>query len=724
MPTLAPINKDSKEPVVINGDTVEYSETAKTASAEGNVLITYQNMVLTCKRAVFHIDTKEVYSEGDVKLTQGDNYFNGERIVYNFETKTGTVLKPHVYFAPTYYGGGEKTDKVSETEYTIKRGYVTTCDKEHPHYRVQSKQLKVYLDDKVVARNITFYIWDTPIFYFPYFKVSLKDKKPAVTVIPGRSKDWGYFVLTSWRYRFNDDAKAKFHVDYREKRGFAGGANLNYDTHTMGAGILRTYYVNESGKYTWSGREGKEIDEMSENKDRYRVQLRHKWQMDPETLTVTEVNKQSDANIVKDYFRKEFQREMSTNTYVSMIRTENNYTTSFLAQKRINNYESKIEYLPQVKFQTRSLKIGQTNFYYEGSAQADNVANRSPAPSDSDFEAARIDTKNQLSYVTNIFSWLSVRPFSGTQQTWYSRDISGSRSLMRGDFFTGIDFNSRFSRIYDVKSNIFNMEINKLRHIIAPTVSYGYTHKPTVHRSKIQQFDALDSLGYVNVISPSIENKLQTKRMVGGKLEAVDLARFIVSTGYNFGFDPKRGGRLSDYGMTFEAKPYNWMRMLSNATYNPHWQRFEKFSFNIVGNPEGFDNPYLREQVYTDLTRKRWSYGAGYRWENDISSQLEGEVMFNLTPKWKITAYERFDFKRYITDSSGSTKKMINKFAEQEYRLSRDLHCWIGEFLYNVSKENGHTFMIVFRLKAFPEMPIEFEQNYKSPMFGSRMPGK
>jgi len=133
-------NKDSKEPVIINGDTVEYNEAGKTASANGNVSIIYQDLKVTCRKAIFHSDTKEVIAEGDVILTQDKNYFKGEKVVYNIETKTGTVIKPNVFIDPTFYGGGEKAEKLDKDHYYIKRGFVTTCEREHPHYRVQSKQ--------------------------------------------------------------------------------------------------------------------------------------------------------------------------------------------------------------------------------------------------------------------------------------------------------------------------------------------------------------------------------------------------------------------------------------------------------------------------------------------------------------------------------------------------------------------------------------------------------
>ncbi|MDP3786218.1 MAG: putative LPS assembly protein LptD [Candidatus Omnitrophota bacterium] len=716
-PSFSPVSKDSKEPVVINGDTVEYSETGKTASATDNVVITYQDMKLTCRQAVFHIDTKEVYAEGDVFLTQGQNYFKGDRMVYNMDTKTGTVLNSSVFIEPWFYGGGEKAEKVSVNDYFIKRGHVTTCDKPQPHYRVQSKRLKVYLGDKVTANDILLFVDKVPIFYFPYYSHSLKDEHPGVTIIPGRAKNWGYFLLTSWRYYFNDDFRGRVLIDYREKRDFAYGVNLNYRIPDMGDGILRTYFITErkSEGWTWSLQDQ---PKKGGQQNRWRAALRHRWEMDPLTLGTFEYNKMSDANVIKDYFMRDWQRDMVANTYASIIRTDENYTTSALVQKRVNRFDSTVEYLPKLDFTTRSLKIGPTNFYYEGDGSFASLAKKFPMPSDLNYFAKRVDTKNQLQYQANLLGWLSLTPFVGTQQTWYNEDLERESNTIRGSFFTGIGMNTRFYRVYDIKSNLFDMEINKLRHIISPTVSYSYKHRPTVSRDKLKQFDGIDTIGFVNAISPSIENKLQTKREIGGKLQAVDLARFIVGTNYDFGFEEKKGGRLSNYNLSFEATPYNWMRMLANSTYNPHVARFESFSFNIVGDPYGaIGTTGLSETVYTDIEKEKWSYGGSYRWNNNVNSQLEGELMFNITPKWKFTTYQRFDIKAFA-----SGKKLINKPGEQEYRLSRDLHCWIGELVYNVSRNSGHTIWVMFRLKAFPDMPLEFERRYYPPNFGTLLP--
>lgn len=724
--SFAVFAEEKKEPVVINGDAVEYLEEGKVATATGNVVIAYQDMKLTCKRAVFHVDTKEAYAEGDVVLTQAENYFKGEHVVYNFETKTGTVLKAKGHIEPWFYCAGDKAEKVGDTEYRLKRSYITTCNKPRPHYRLQSRQINVYLGEKVTAKHILFFVENTPLLYMPYYSHPLNENRPRVTIIPGMNKEWGLFLLSAWRYYLNEDFKGRIHLDYREKRDFASGFDLFYGIPNMGEGTMRTYYTHErrlQRKRAWKRWADPEDDLPTQEKERFRIQLRHKWQMDPSTLATVEYNKMYDPDFIKDYFKRDFQRDMTNNTYASVIRTDRYFTTSFLAQKRVNRFDSAVEYLPELKLNTRSLRLRDTNFYYTGEVSGANIDRKFASPTDLDDDVRRVHTDNQLAYQTVLFNWLSVRPFTGTKQTWFSKDRDGSQDVFRGDFYTGVDFSTRFYRTFNVKSNILNMEIDKLRHIVSPTIKYNYTHDPTIPSSRLQQFDGVDSLSFQSVVSPSIENKLQTKRTVGGKIQAVDIVRLVVGTNYNFGFKEDKGSRLSNYDLSLESRPYNWMRLLSNAVYNPHKDKFESFSFNIAGDPDAdLDNINLREEAYSDIGKKRWSYGGGYRWSNDVSSQLEGELMFNITPKWKLTTYQRFDFKKFVSDPSSGTRKIINDQAEHEYRLSRDLHCWIVELVYNVTREQGDTIWVIFRLKAFPEVPLEYEKAYNRPKFGSQLP--
>ena len=57
---------------------------------------------------------------------------------------------------------------------------------------------------------------------------------------------------------------------------------------------------------------------------------------------------------------------------------------------------------------------------------------------------------------------------------------------------------------------------------------------------------------------------------------------------------------------------------------------------------------------------------------------------------------------------------------EYQYTLRRDLHDWLAELVYRVDREFGEELYFTLTLKAYPEMPIEFEDSYHQPKIGSQ----
>ena len=82
---------------------------------------------------------------------------------------------------------------------------------------------------------------------------------------------------------------------------------------------------------------------------------------------------------------------------------------------------------------------------------------------------------------------------------------------------------------------------------------------------------------------------------------------------------------------------------------------------------------------------------------------MTGEIILDLIKGWSFTVYQRLQFK------GNSLVK------EQTYKLSKELHCWIFDVNYNVLREKGETIWFALRLKAFPEMAIDYNQNYHEP---------
>ncbi len=751
---------DARRPVVVNGDRVEYQTDQQRVIGLGHVVVTYGDVIMTCDRLVVFTETRDAYAEGHVRVSEGEQRLEAERMLYNFETRSGVALDAEAAVTgfASWYGRGEEARKLLSHELVVDRGYITSCDFDEPHYRIRARRIEIFLEDKVVARKVVFQVGRRSLFYLPYYSYSLKDDRPKVTVIPGKQKDWGFYTLTAARYELNQNAKGYIRNDYRERRGWAQGVDYLYHSDNWGDGKIRWYRVIE--------RRRDRPQDQSGEAYRWRLQYRHKGYIldDEDTLATIEFHKQKDPLFLRDYYRREeFETDQNPLSYGSVVRSKPGYSLGLLVQPRANRFNSQLEYLPQLKWEVRNQPIwrwfagGDTldshrlglvesdgesaagassrflnqwwkGFHYSGEDSLSVMTNEHASPTTQQENATRFDSLHQLSYPTRLAGWLSATPKVGVRQTWYDRSALGNeRDLLRGQFSTGIDFSTKFYKIFDYTGEPLGMPINLLRHVITPTLGYEYAPKPTLPPERLTVFDGIDGLDRRHTVSIGLENKLQTKRMAtvrtsreekeytktdveramrlapdteGPKLfQSVDLARFLLSGGYSL--KPEDGSRFTTVGADLELRPMDWCYFEADASYDPRTLDVQAANFDFYTLPNDV---------------RRWQIGLGHRYEQNRTTQWTGEWTYFLSPKWKIRAYERFNWKRI----KPTGRKRINELVEQEYTLTRDLHCWVAELNYNITRDFGESIWIIFRLKGFPDLPVELTTSYHQPKLGSQ----
>jgi len=680
-----------KEPIIVNGDNVEYFNEKKMVTGTGSISIKYKDIELTCDKITVYLDTREAIAEGNVRVTQQGTTFTGERMNYNFETKKGTVLGGELASRP-FYGKAQQADKVAnKDEYRLERGYATTCDLDEPHYRVQARHVEVYLGDKIVAKHIVLFIKNVPVLYFPYYVQSLKQRKSQVTVMAGKKSDWGYYALTSYRYHVSDKLMGDLLLDYRSKKGMglAAGANTYYDFGELGKGAFKFYVTKEDGDNE---------THLSEIYKRYRYQARHFWDIGSgsDTQMLLELNKLSDVNVIRDYFYNEYD-EMGPNpdNYLTFITKKPDYTAEFLMRTRLNKFQDVVERLPQYTINIYNMNIiKNAPFYYTGSAAAAYLTHQLPANGTVQKapEVVRFDANNQLSYMIQLFRTLNMTPYVGTEDTYYSRTLGGETNRIRTVFNAGINNSVKFYRIFDVTTNFLGLDINKLRHVITPTANYIYTHQPAIGPQKLVQMDEIDAVDKQNHITLGLENRLQTKRH--GK--SVDLATLYINSDYAFRLKKDQvtiyKEKFTNLNFRLELIPYEWFYSVCELAYNTKNSAVSTASIDVAGSG-GRD----------------WYLAARYEYQKElegIQNFVTADIGYRFNDKWWMRAYERFSV-------------LKGSFPEQEYTLYRDLHCVVAELTLNIQPhENVANIWFVLRLKAFPETPIGLKRAYSRPRFG------
>ena len=673
-----------KEPVSveINGDNVEYSVDGNKVIAKGNVVIIRGDSKLTADTVDFSRTTNLAHAKGHVRLIMKQGEIKGDEVTFNFETMTGDFHGAKI-FADPYYGAGEDIVKVSDKKMELKRGYLTTCDLDKPHFHLFAPKVDIYPQDKIVARNIRLVIGSVPVFYIPRMTQRLDDKKPWFTFVPGYKKDWGMFLLTQSRYYINDHLQGVVHVDGREKKSVAWGVDAKYKTDSYGDGIIRTYYMNEltmDRKRFWQPKINKTIA-----RERFKSEWRHKWDIDKKTNLILQYYKLSDSSILKDYFNKEYQKDSSPRTFMTLTKSFPQGVLSFQLEGRVNNFESKTVRLPEIRYDLSSVKVGDTGFFIQNTSSFANLASKSPSPTEVRLETKRLDTDNELSYPMKVWIF-EMQPFIGERFTYYSKTKDPDEyNSIRGIFRTGAMLSTKFYRIYEVESHFLGGEIKNLRHIITPTVLYKYQRDPTRTSDQLDIFDSIDSMTRIHSINFGLENKFQTKR----KGTSVDLFRVLVSTDFRLKENPGTGG-FDQVKADMDFKPVDWLTLYFDSNYDTRHDRLSTANFDLYINGG-----------------KKWTLGFGKRLERNVDDQVTAQIEYKFNPKWKIKVYERFD-------TEHGTQK------EQSFTVTRDLHEWDLDMLYSEKRGSGSEILLVFTLKAFPEIGFDLGSGFNKRKAGSQ----
>ncbi len=698
----APETAKVEKPLKIQGDAVEYFYEKNRARGEGNIKIDYEGWVLTADSVEVDMKTKEAWAKGNVILTQPGAKYSGEDIHVDFGQKTAEIKDLKAVLAPSYRGRAASLERTAgdKEAYLLRDAYITTCDEStdcvdgSPQYRLESREIEYYPNDRLVMKHVILRLRNVPLFYIPVLVLPIKnfDRFP-IQVELGTTSEWGAFALTKVRYYANKDHDGNVLLDVRENQGFAWGVEHFYRSETFGRGALRTYFADddcfESG------------DDCSRAKDhavptasRYRIQDRHRARIDEATSLTFELNKLSDEYMIQDYFyREEFERIAFPDNYVSIVRATDDYSASLLSRYRVDDFIPVVERLPEFHFDTHTRAIGDSNFYFRNEDQF-TWLNRTFKDLDSEEQnedAGRGDVRNRLSYALKAGD-VAITPFVGMRNTYYTRNMDGDeRTFLRNNAEAGVDASTKLFKVYDASFHQWGIDIDQMRHILTPTVSYFYQSRPTYEKDKLFQFDRLDTLDHESMMTVDFENKLQIKHRRDPSNPESDMlmrefVRSIVS--FEFVMPQMDTNKLHQILTETTFSPWTWLSTTVDTRYSAEFDRFEEANI--------------------DLTHERGplKLGIGQRFLYDTSNQTTAHAEWRMNPEWKFGVYERFDFARDSASDGGRN----NEF---EFVVERDnFYCWTVRLIYNRSHdENG--FYVTFTPSAFPENSFRRMQHYR-----------
>lgn len=486
--------EEPETPFDIRAGRMEY--TNNTLMASGGVTGRFDNVVITADHLSGNPDTGDLKIEGDIHFEKDDVIWNGSSLDYNYITQTGYFGPSSLDFDPVLMSV-DHIERVSTNEYLLRGATLTTCQRDHPHYRVHLREARLVDEEYIKAKGATFYIGDVPVFYFPYWRQKLTAS--IFTFGYGFNSEWGTYGMVKATVPMDRHITAVSDVNFYSRRGVGLGLGFLWD-YPKNTGNVEGFYLNDhdpTAKY----------DVPGVGTDRYRFKLEELYRFSNQQYINTKWNYLSDPVIRKEFFRPEYHRYAQPENYASWVYGNSHVGTEAFVNYRLNDFydnTDRIEYSADL-YRTR---IGSTPFYIQSEnsiAHLDRVYSETNTLDN--LDSVRLDSANTL-YMPQRYGFISVVPRASYRSTYYSQNPTNTSDQYRGIAGGGVEVSMQATKVLSERERWYG---KGLRHKIEPYFNYIYEDS-SVKANRLYQFDTIDMLDDENKVAIGLRNVLQTKR--------------------------------------------------------------------------------------------------------------------------------------------------------------------------------------------------------------------
>jgi LPS-assembly protein len=692
------------------------------ATARDNVAIHIGDTDIYADFAQYNSRTHEVLVEGHVRIYRDVNMYVGERAIYNIDTKQIKSGEMQTAYFP-YFVTGTNVSSLSENAYLVQNGNFTTHDSPTPDFYLRARTVRVYENDHVVFQNVTFYVRNVPIFWWPYVYQSLNDAF-SFSISPAYLSSWGPSILTQVTFPITENIKGRLRLDYRGRRGVAVGfdSNIEYGKDKNSWANLKTYYLQDQNPLL----NQTDLRRGLVSTGRYRVTLEDRTEFTKDIYGIVDVTKLSDEFVMQDFYHTDFRLDPVPDDVVAVAKTNPFYTLTVISRFQANQFFEQTERMPEVVLDIKRHALFGGPIFYESETGVANL--RRQFDNDSDFQnygAIRADTFHQLLYPNTYFGWLSVVPRGGFRETYYSQtrdlgktifDVSENplvpdflladptleEPLAKGGdtfrtvFNAGVEASFKMSREWeDAQSRALGLD--GLRHVIQPFTNFSWVSDLGPDPKSILQFDrfepstqlrpidfpqftSIDSIDRWTVWRLGVRNRLQTRR------DDLTVSWLDLETYADVNFEnPYDRTPYSNLFNKLRFTPLPWASLIVNSQVPAFDKGFTEVNTNIVFQPAA-----------------SLEVSAGHRYLNTNpffphSSLFVVGGYYRLNDNWGVGLQEQYEAATGVLE-------------QQRYSVYRDLTSWVAS-LGAVVRDNGdkkeYGVLLTFTLKAFPKLGFD-----------------
>jgi LPS-assembly protein len=757
--TTPPVKSNGDGAVVItaDGQNTYYGDIA---TADDNVELHYQDDVMFADHMTYDRSTRVVTGNGNVRLFSGGRVYRGESITYNLDTKAMTSAAfigeeyPKLLYA-------KKVTTPGYNHYRLTNAGFTTSNRQNPSFHMEASTVEYRPNDEVVMKNVVLYVGQVPVFYFPVFVQSLTDTRPAYEFDIGNSGQFGEFIDNKYNWVISNKLRGTADFDFRSKRGYATGLDVQYFPNWASDILLKTYYAQDNfysapnptvpNPVSHGDPGNSNVYDGVPFDNRYRIAYEHHLQFGPDFSSIADLNLWSDPWVTRDFFQGEYQQENQPQNFISLNQYNPNFTIDLLAMPQVNPFFETEERLPEAGLDVKDQKIFNSpveyssvnsvvNFqrHYADTSYFQNpgsyLYNSFPSttaydyyhPGDqayryntaqmNNYSAYRYDTYQQLSLPHQYFNFLSLTPRIGARFTYYSdtnTDINDTvnNNGLSNDKITngaprlaadiGLEGDFKVSRVWENVQDK-DLGIDGIRHVFEPFFNSIYAPSPTMTPNEFRGFD---NQLYSTQLQPLDWTEYNS-------IDSID-KEAVVRAGFKNEIQTKRNGvnydllDWSTYGdvdfdHNFSASTPNgtFSDLFNDIRFYPTPQlQFHSLSAIDVADDGGY-NEIDNDLIWAPDPSLQLTFGDHYINHSSIFADSNNVVLGTF---YRMNEHWQFETQHQFEATNG-------RLQLQQYTIYRDLDSWQLAMTYSNSEiNNGHTDQAIFfslTLKAFPQYQL------------------
>lgn len=694
------------ETIVYSADSLVFYPDTGDLLLIGSTTLDYRDMTLQSDTVMYFAEEELIQAKGETELFDRGESIRGDGLIYSLPSRKGRITSADSEYEFGFYHG-ESITRVGRNEFNIVDARFTTCDEDSSHFFFYCPVMKVFPDDKAVARPVYLYIEDTPVFYFPYWVFPIRRGRHSGFTTPkfGQTTRDGRFLRElGYYFAFSDYADLWIHGDIMEKTRFVVAADERHRIRYLCYGNLKTEWRREfeSRRDRWMVF-GQHLHDFPDGTS---VRLQGEFLSDKSYLEETQQSPE-------DRMTGELQSWISVNRYFGRLSFQavlDRTSYLHLDPDSIPDEVVSVQELPDIRFSLPSAPIFKTptdpllvrpwhSIYWNLNG---HYLSRDERLEDSRATNSAMRIRSGLTGSSRLWGWLSFAPSMNATGTVYDRDRQDNN--LPWWLHTSATL-SMSTDIYGIFStNIFGIEA--FRHTITPGVSLQWAPDRFINNDGVVEADSAGNEYYIfsdfglpsgrRAISFSLQNRLEGKRRENNRISRFEIASLTFSTSADL--DDKETP-FSPLIASLDLSPFSNLTVRGTGSWDFYESKLTNVSLSSSLRLSGYDRTLLPDTGSTErglplrLTLSHY-YRYGLDGDDDIS-KLRVSASLDLTPGWSL------EYSAYY-DMSGES------FINQSYTLRRNLHCWEAVFVRHISDVDSGFY---FRINIIDVPDIKIEQH-------------